>query len=45
MLKIKMKTALQIILAKIMVAVTFHRIPAFISLAEWSEAWNNHYGS
>jgi hypothetical protein len=45
MLKIKMKTALQIILAKIMGAMTFHPHPAFGSVDELSEAWNKHFGS
>lgn len=40
-----MKTALQIILAEIMAAMAFHRIPAFAPADELSEAWNKHYGS
>lgn len=40
-----MKTALQIILAEIIVEMAFHRIHAFASGDELSEAWNKHYGS
>jgi hypothetical protein len=45
MLKFKMKTALQIILAKIMEAIAFHRTHAFASGDELTEAWNKYYGS
>jgi len=40
-----MKTALQIILAKIMRAMSFHRIHAFASGIELSEAWDKYCGS
>jgi len=40
-----MKTALQIILDKIIAAMTFLPIHAFASCDELSEAWNKHYGS
>jgi len=45
MLKFKMKTALQIILAKIIEAIAFHSAHAVASGIELSEAWNKQYGS
>jgi len=40
-----MKTALHIILAKIMEALTFHPHPAFCSIDEFCESWNKQFRS